>query len=201
MEWWHLAVPLLMYFGVTSAKDTDENGLTIEPPAVVAVEAAVQPLEKMYLVDVKEKPSSEIKETPSVEAEKSPYEIIENLPQWVQEVTSVCPWRSAADEHQQGYIRLIRAEKEGANQLYIQWMQKLPPNKDKALVTRVIKEIEQGPRLAIELPVQQLHSRFCKLTAYARSLENNNNYRISLKIEEPGAYQFELIQVLGRSSR
>lgn len=228
MEWWYLAVPLIMFLGVTSAQDTDENGLVIEPEFESEIHETAQPLEKLHWIDEKEDFITEPEETLLTEPEKSlvvepvitpiiepeiaastateetkktPYEVIDNLPQWVDEVTSVCPWRSASDEHQQGYVRLIRTKKEGANHLYVQWMQKLPPNKDVALATRMIEEIAQGPKLAIEFPEQQLHSRFCKLTAYARSLENNNNYRISLKVEEPGKYQFELVQVLGRSSR
>lgn len=203
MEWWYLLVPLLVFFGVTNAQNRDQNGLLIEETTELAANEPVKPLEEMHLVKEDAPLVVEVVEEkePIEKTEKTAYEVIYNLPQWVDEVTSVCPWRSASDKHLQGYIRLIRTEQEGANQLYVQWMQKVPPNKDMAIATRLVDEVEKGPRLAIELPEQQLHSRFCKLTAYARDLDSNNNYRISLKIEEPGKYQYELIQVLGRSSR
>lgn len=203
MEWWYLLVPLLVFFGVTNAQNRDQNGLLIEETTELAANEPVKPLEEMHLVKEDAPLVVEVVEEkePIKKTEKTAYEVIYNLPQWVDEVTSVCPWRSASDEQLQGYIRLIRTEQEGANQLYVQWMQKVPPNKDMAIATRLVDEVEKGPRLAIELPEQHLHSRFCKLTAYARDLDSNNNYRISLKIEEPGKYQYELIQVLGRSSR
>lgn len=201
MEWWYLLVPLLIFSGVTNAQDRDQNGLLIEETTELSDNKPVEPLEELHLVK-EETPLVVVAEKEPLEQnEKTAYEVIYNLPQWVDEVTSVCPWRSASDEHLQGYIRLIRTEQDGANQLYVQWMQKVPPNKDMALATRLVDEVKKGPRLAIELPEQQLHSRFCKLTAYARDLDSNNNYRVSLKIEEPGKYQYELIQVLGRSSR
>lgn len=180
--------------GLAHAAEVDQNGLLLEPPIqtaeAVAEKEQVEPLEKEYLEDMQLKAQ-----------EQSPLEIIYNLPQWVDEVTSVCPWRSASNEEQQGYIRLIRTEENGANQLYVQWMQKLPPNKDVALATRVIEEIAQGPRLKIELPQQEMHSRYCKLSAYAHSLDSNDQYRLKLKLEAPGKYQFERVKALGRNSR
>lgn len=190
----------LSHAGLSNSDQFDQNGLLLEPH-IQPAQLMVEELEPSANQESSAEKIEHLEEMHLTETEETPLEVIYNLPQWVDEVTSVCPWRSASDEQQQGYIRLIRTKENGANLLYVQWMQKLPPNKDVALATRVIDEIAQGPRLKIELPQQELHSRFCKLTAYARSLDSSNDYRIKLKLDEPGKYQFELVQVLGRSSR
>lgn len=175
----------------------DANGLLIEPVSEAASELGSEPGKK----PVANTATEPLEEMHFIDGIENPDDWIHRLPPWVQEVTSVCPWRSKTDKEQQGYIRLIRTQKEGGNELYIQWIQRIPPKKDEAMATRKVVEVTQGPALIIELPEQELHSRFCTLTAYARRLDNNADFRIKLKIQEPGEYEYERIQVLSRNSR
>ena len=149
-----LSTPAALLLGLTmslsgvalsNANEYDQNGLLLEPhirtaePIFQEAEPAVntaQPAENAVEPSVNK--AEYLEEMHLADADDASLKVIYNLPQWVDEVTSVCPWRSASDEQQQGYIRLIRTEVEGANQLYVQWIQKLPPNKDVALATREI---------------------------------------------------------------
>lgn len=117
------------------------------------------------------------------------------MPVWVERVESFCPWKSKDGE---GYVRVVRTERHGRHQLFLQWIQKGGTTAtDKVLSTRSVEELENDYIVRLEMPKAMLNPKSCELTTMADSLNNSQRFRFKVVLREPGNYMLQVTQVLG----
>lgn len=126
------------------------------------------------------------------------YSAVYQMPAWVQQVHSLCPWQSKSDDLLQGHVRLTHGRFADQDRLYVQWLKKQPNNYlDELLSTREIEELNKV-RLRIAAISPHLASNQCELTIKAKSLDDEYTYRLEIQIKEPGRYQYLQIKELSR---
>ncbi len=119
---------------------------------------------------------------------------VHKLPVSIQQVESLCPWKSPRAE---GYIRVIRMRQAGHDSLYLQWLQKagagLP---DEVISTRMVEELEQELTVQLEGPVALLHPDQCQLTLMAKAVTHERRYELILFLKGPGDYRLTVVETL-----
>ena len=120
--------------------------------------------------------------------------VIYKLPVWVDAVTEVCPWKSSSAE---GYIRLIRTEKEdGRNGLYVQWIRAgIAGRPAEAVSTLAVTQLEKDYMVRMAVPEPQLSRTACHLTADAEDMMNERRYRCDLMLKGPGKLEFSAMRL------
>ena len=125
---------------------------------------------------------------------KDDFADVYKLPVSIQQVESLCPWKSPRAE---GYIRVIRMRQTGHDSLYLQWLQKagagLP---DEVISTRLVEELERELTVYLEGPVALLHTDRCELTLQAKAVTYERRYALTLFLKGPGDYRLTVIETL-----
>jgi hypothetical protein len=116
------------------------------------------------------------------------------LPVWIDGVTRVCPWKSAAG---QGYVRLIRTDRNSHHGLYLQWIRKgIAGATTQATSTILVEELESDYLVRMEMPQAQLEPNACRLSALAESITTERRYQFDFVVKGPGDYTLSVTHLL-----
>lgn len=119
---------------------------------------------------------------------------IYKLPVWIDAVARVCPWQSSAG---QGYIRLVRTDRNGHHGLYLQWIRKgIAGTLTQPISTIPVAELESDYLVRITMPKAQLEQHSCGLSARAESVISERRYQFEFIVKGPGDYSLSVTQLL-----
>lgn len=177
----------------TAAKACQCNTLaaTTEPES----STATMPVPKPFVIEkVVEEPMDYNYSDDERLADKR-FSVVYNMPLWVKDVATLCPWQSKSNDQLQGYIRLVHGQFNDGDRLYAQWIKRGTSGLAAAVLsTRELGELNQQ-KMTIQFPKERIFTDFCELTMAARGY-NGQQYRLELKLSEPGQYRLNIIRRL-----
>ncbi len=139
-------------------------------------------------------PDTDKQSEASAEGETWPFAGVYKMPVWVDQVQSVCPWKSDAGE---GYIRIIRTNMKGLHGIYLQWIRKgIAGSETQAISTVLVEELEGQYQVHLQMPSPQLRADACHLTALAESIITDRRYKMEFVVKGPGDYRLLVTSML-----
>lgn len=127
-------------------------------------------------------------------AEEDPMTDVYKMPVWIDGVSRVCPWKSAAGE---GYIRVVRTDLNSHHGLFLQWVRKgIAGTPTQPTSTIEVEELNNEYQVRMQMPEASLSPDACHLKALAESVSSERRYEFELVLKGPGQYALNVTRLL-----
>lgn len=118
---------------------------------------------------------------------------LQNLPLEIQQIKTLCPWRSKQGK---GIVRVIYSQEKQANRLYLQWIKSATATTVSKLLSSITVQELQTTDYRFSMPSQIIRDNSCTLISKAFKLPEKRPYRLYIRLSGFGQYQFSQRQIL-----